>query len=141
MPTSASDIRHGRGVPVIPRRRARTHAANAANGRTATVMSTTPVNVPTQPCQPLTMPPPQAFDGEMYPGRPTTAPRGLPDTVLSGRSPEQAGPVEDLVDHVARAMQRQSHQVQLVPGDGPYRRPVVPVVARTEQVLGEDRHP
>ena len=60
MPTSASEVRHAHAgvVPVKLRPRARAHAASAANGGTATVMSTTPVNVPTQPCQPLiTLPP------------------------------------------------------------------------------------
>src|SRR3954471_24507773 len=60
MPTSASEVRHGRRVPVAVRRRASAHTTSAANGSTATVRTATPVNVPTQRCHPLsiTRPPP-----------------------------------------------------------------------------------
>src|SRR5262245_66696619 len=52
MPTSASDIRHADVTPGALRRRARAHTASAANGSAATVISATPVNVPTQTCHP-----------------------------------------------------------------------------------------
>ena len=57
-----------RAVPVALRRRARAHTASAANGSTATVMSTTPLNVPNQPCQPLTIPPPAFRPAPNLPG-------------------------------------------------------------------------
>jgi hypothetical protein len=52
MPTSASDIRQADVTPVALRRRTRAHTASAANGSAATVMSATPLNVPTQTCHP-----------------------------------------------------------------------------------------
>src|SRR6266536_2971829 len=89
MPTSASDIRHADVVPVTLRRRARAHTASAANGSTATVMSATPLNVPTQPCNPLTMPPPLPSDREIYPG-PGRAPVVMVRRVPGAGAAEQA---------------------------------------------------
>ncbi|MEV7987435.1 hypothetical protein [Micromonospora sp. NPDC085948] len=50
MPTSASDIRHAHAgvAPVAMRRRATTDTTSAAKGSAATVVWTTPVNVPIQ---------------------------------------------------------------------------------------------
>jgi hypothetical protein len=96
MPTSASDIRHAGVVPVTLRRRARAHTASAANGSTATVMSATPLNVPTQPCHPSAMPPPLPSDREIYPGsgRALLHPPSIPSTANGPRMvrpPAQAG--------------------------------------------------
>src|SRR5215204_4953745 len=52
MPTSASDIRHADVTPAALRRRASAHTASAANGSAATVMSATPLTVPTQTYHP-----------------------------------------------------------------------------------------
>ena len=45
----------------------------------------------------------------------------------------------DLVDDVARPVDGEADQVQVLPGHGPHGGPVVPVVARREEVRGEDR--
>src|SRR5205807_3314187 len=50
----------------------------------------------------------------------------------------QAGALEDLVDRVARAVQRQPDEVELLARHRPYGGPVVPVVAGAEELLGED---
>ena len=68
MPTSASDLRHAHADAAPLRRWASAHTANAANGSAATVMRTTPRNVPNQPCHPSAMPPPLPSDREAYPG-------------------------------------------------------------------------
>ena len=53
-------------APVTRRWSARAHTVSAANGSTATVMTATPVNVPTQPCHPLITLPPLRSDREIY---------------------------------------------------------------------------
>ena len=87
MPTSARDSRHAGVVPVPLRRRARAHTVSAANGSAATVMSATPVKVPSQRCHPSAMPPPIFAQLRNLPGpgggRSPAMPRGSQAQQLS----------------------------------------------------------
>ena len=45
----------------------------------------------------------------------------------------------DLVDDVARSVDREADQVQVLPAHGPHGGPVIPVITGREEVRGEDR--